>query len=135
MEDSETAGVRVRIRQADQSDAGELTRLVHRFNREHSRLIGGRGMHHESNASTEVQSRLKREDTGYFVAVDSTSGRIVAFRRWELHEGFYFTGPLHVTPDLRRSGVARALIRHVERWLLQKGRTSLAFPACPTTGQ
>jgi predicted N-acetyltransferase YhbS len=119
------------IREAHLDDAEELTQLVHRFNQEHSELLGGRGTHRQSDATAEVDNRLRRDDTGYFVAVDETSGRIVAFRRWELHEGFYFTGPLYVVQELRHYGIARELIRHGERWLLEKGQDMACISCVP----
>ena len=119
----------VTIREATLEDVERLAPLVQGFWQEHNEMLGGPGEYCTlEEAREEAQKYLSREATGYFVAVDS-SGRVVGFRRWELHDDFYFTRELYVVPEMRRKGVARALIRHFERWVLEKGQ-GIACIAC-----
>jgi GNAT superfamily N-acetyltransferase len=131
MDKHAVADARIRIRQADPRDAEELIQLVHQFNQEHSQLIGGGGTHREQEAAAEVKAYLRTADTGYFVAVQAESGSIVGFRRWELHEGFYFTGPLYVVPEARGCGIARALVRYGERWVAEHGQDIACISCVP----
>ena len=120
----------IRIRAAAASDREGLTHLVRAFRDEHSLLIGGQGRCTLDEAAQEVARYLGRDDAGYFVAVDPT-GLPVGFRRWERRDGFYFTRELYIIPEVRRQGVARALIRHFERWLLENGQEIACISCTP----
>ena len=123
--------MRVIVREATREDLERLAPLVQGFWQEHSEMLGGPGEYcTPEEAREEVQKYLSREDTGYFVAVYS-SGRFVGFRRWELHDDFYFTRELYVIPEVRRQGVARALIRHFEQWVLKKGQEIACISCTP----
>jgi len=96
--------MRVRIREANLGDLDQLVPLVQEFWQEHNEMIGGPGEYCTlEEASQEARKYLNREDSGYFVAVDSL-GKLVGFLRWKLHNDFYFTRELYVTP--RRAGRA-----------------------------
>jgi len=121
----------VLIREATDNDRDDLTRLLLDFRNEHSRMIGGEGSVTLDEAADEVQENLGRQDTGYCVALDSASKRLFGFRRWELHDEFYFTRELYVIPDMRGQGVARELIRHFEQWVCEKGQDYACISCTP----
>jgi GNAT superfamily N-acetyltransferase len=118
------------IREATAADLTPLSRLYRAFRNEHSRMIGGPGELSQDAAREEVGGHLKRRDTGYWVAV-AAEGELIGFRRWELGDGFYFTRELYVLPEARRRGVAGALIRHLERWLLEQGQDLACISLTP----
>lgn len=119
------------IREATLEDLEKLAPLVQGFWQEHNEMLGGPGDYYTlEEALQEAKKHLSREDSGYFAAVDS-SGRFVGFRRWELHDDFYFTRELYVVPEARRKGVARALIRHFEQWVLEKGQEIACISCTP----
>ncbi len=92
------------IREATLEDLDRLVPLVQGFWQEHNEMLGGPGEYYTlEEARKEAEKHLSRKDSGYFVAVDS-SGRFLGFRRWELHEDFYFTQELYVIPEVRRRG-------------------------------
>jgi GNAT superfamily N-acetyltransferase len=123
--------MRVRICEANLGDLDRLAPLVQGFWQEHNEMLGGAGDYYTlEEALEEVKKHLSREDSAYFVAIDS-SGRFVGFRRWKLHDDFYFTRELYVIPEMRRKGVARALIRHFERWALKKGQEIARISCTP----
>ena len=93
-------------------------------------MLGGKGNFTPEDAVNEARKYLNRKDMGYFVAVDS-SNRLVGFRRWELHDDFYFTRELYVVPDMRQKGVARELIRHFEKWVQKRGQDIACISCIP----
>ena len=119
------------IREAIRDDTDDLARLLLAFRNEHSRMIGGKGSFTLDQAREEVKGNLGRKDSGYFAALDSSSNELVGFRRWELHEGFYFTGELYVIPSMRRQGVAKELVRYFEQWVLGKGQDIACISCVP----
>jgi|Deesub1362A_J573_1020465.scaffolds.fasta_scaffold04234_2 GNAT superfamily N-acetyltransferase len=121
--------IKVKIREGTFSDIEYLAPLVKRFWEEHNELLGEKREYPLNKAIEEVKRNMSRKDSGYFLAVYSE--KIIGFRRWELHEGFYFTRELYVLPEFRRKGVARALIRHFERWVLQKGQDIACISCIP----
>ncbi len=94
-------------------------------------MIGGKGAFELKEAIEEAKTYLDRKDTGYFVVAGSSSNRLIGFRRWELHDGFYFTRELYVAPGMRRKGIARKLIRFLEKWLLEKGQDIACISCVP----
>lgn len=121
----------IMIREALRDDADDLARLLLAFRNEHSQMIGGNGSFTLAQATEEVQGNLGRQDSGYFVALDSPSNQLVGFRRWELHENFYFTGELYVIPGMRRQGVAKELVHYFEQWVLIKGQDTACISCAP----
>lgn len=120
----------IRIREATKEDIDNLAQLVLNFRNEHSRMIGGEGTFILDDAMEEVRRYLARDDTGYFVALDS-SDKLIGFRRWELHDDFYFTRELYIIPDARRRGIAKALVRHFEKWVIEKGQDIASISCTP----
>lgn len=124
-----------KIRPATEEDEGALTDLMLDFKEEHSRMIGGEKDMEPETARKEVRTRLKCQDEGYFVAVPKEPKReqcnLLGFRRWKYEEDFYFSKTLYVRPEARRSGVARALIRHFEDWLVDKGQEIACITCTP----
>lgn len=120
----------VRIRDARQQDLEQLATLVAAFHEEHSRMIGGDSTRSTGEIAEEVEQFLDCDNGGYILAV-AASGDLVGFRRWELHDGFYFTRELYVARDARRGGVARSLIQSFERWLVEKGQTVACISCTP----
>ena len=119
------------IREALRDDMDNLARLLLAFTNEHSQMIGGKGSFTLDQAIEEVKENLHRQDSGYFIALDSSSNQLVGFRRWELHDGFYFTRELYVIPDMRRQGVAKELVRHFEQWVLGKAQDIACISCTP----
>jgi GNAT superfamily N-acetyltransferase len=119
------------VREALTDDTDDLARLLLAFRNEHSQMIGGKGSFTLDQATEEVQGNLRRQDSGYFAALDSSSNRLVGFRRWELHDGFYFTGELYVIPGMRRQGVAKELVRYFEQWVRSKGQDTACISCAP----
>lgn len=119
------------IREALRGDVDKLARLLLAFRTEHSQMIGGKGSFTLDQAREEVKENLHRQDSGYFIALDSSSNQLVGFRRWELHDGFYFTRELYVIPDMRRQGVAKELVRHFEQWVLGKAQDIACISCTP----
>jgi GNAT superfamily N-acetyltransferase len=96
-------------------------------------MISGARARSHGEVAEEVEQFLDRGKGGkggYMLAL-SAAGDLVGFRHWELHEGFYFTRELHVLRSARRRGVARALIHHFERWLLERGQTVACISCTP----
>jgi len=120
----------IRIREASKKDIRTLTQLVFEFRNEHSRMLGGGSNFTINDAKEEVERYMKMRDTGYFVAADSEN-RLLGFRRWELHDGFYFTRELYIIPNGRGQGIARELIRHFEKWVLKKGQDIACISCIP----
>jgi GNAT superfamily N-acetyltransferase len=118
------------IREAGKRDLKHLAGLVVAFHEEHSRMIGGETQRKVGEVEDEVAKFLESQNDGYMVAV-SAAEEIVGFRRWELHDGFYFTRELYVVPRARGHGVARTLIRHFETWLLDKGQKVACISCTP----
>jgi GNAT superfamily N-acetyltransferase len=118
------------IRDAVAEDLPQLVALVGAFHDEHSRMIGGRSRRSPAAIRAEVERFLNFEDGGYMVAVSDT-GDLLGFRRWALHDGFYFTRDIYVAQEARGHGVARALIRHFERWLVENGQTIACISCTP----
>jgi len=121
----------IMIREALRGDRDNLARLLLAFSNEHSQMIGGKGSFTLDQAREEVKRNLRRRDSGYFAALDSSSNQLVGFRRWELRDGFYFTRELYVIPDMRRQGVAKELMRHFEQWVLGKGQDIACISCTP----
>jgi len=119
------------IRETFKDDINDLAQLVLEFRKEHTQMLGGKCTLTLDEAVEEVKEHLDKEDSGYFVAVDSLSNQLIGFRRWELHEGFYFTRELYIIPDMRRQGIAKALIRHFEKWVLEKGQNIACISCVP----
>jgi GNAT superfamily N-acetyltransferase len=120
----------VTIRDASTRDIDQLIPLIAAFHHEHSRMIGGSSTRSLAEIAEEVERFLDSSDGGYIVAIAST-GDLVGFRRWELHDGFYLTRDLYVVEGTRRHGVARALIRHFEQWLREHGQTVACISCTP----
>ena len=121
----------IMIREALRDDTDNLALLLLAFSNEHSQMIGGKGSFTPDQAREEVKRNLRRQDSGYFAALDSSSNQLVGFRRWELSDGFYFTRELYVIPDMRRQGVAKELVRHFEQWVLGKGQNIACISCTP----
>jgi len=120
----------IRIREVTKEDIENFAQLVLNFKNEHSHMIGGEGIFMLDDAMEEVRRYLARDDTGYFVALDS-SDKLIGFRRWELHDDFYFTRELYIIPDARRRGIAKALVRHFEKWVIEKGQDIASISCTP----
>ena len=118
------------IREATEDDISELAKLVCEFWKEHTQLLGGEEEFTLEDCEKEARKYITMENAGYFLAIGS-DGKIVGFRRWELHDDFYWTRELYVVPEMRRKGVARALIRHFENWLLEKGQKIACISCIP----
>ena len=120
----------ITIRDASTRDLDQLIPLVVAFHHEHSRMIGSRSTRSLVAIGEEVRRFLTMSTGGYMVAVSGT-GKLVGFRRWELHDGFYFTRDMYVVESERRHGVARTLIRHFEKWLLENEQTMACISCTP----
>jgi len=120
----------VRIRVAMEKDIPQLAQLVCDFWNEHTQLLGGKGNFTFEDGEREVKRYLGMETSGYFLVIND-EGKIVGFRRWELHDDFYWTRELYVVPEMRRKGVARALIRHFEKWVLERGQNIACISCIP----
>lgn len=121
--------LKIEIRKATIYDAEKLAPLIKRFWEEHSELLGEKKEYPLNKAFEEAKRNLTRKDSGYFIALHS--GKIIGFRRWELHDDFYFTRELYVLPEFRRKGVAKTLIRHFEKWLIEKGQDIACISCIP----
>jgi len=120
----------VTIREAQTDDLEAIWPLVQAFRDEHGEMLGAGIRSTREQAIEEARSNLESASAGYILAFDSGQ-RVVGFRRWELHEGFYFTRELYVVPDMRRRDVARRLIRFFEQWLLDKGQDIACISTVP----
>ena len=118
------------IREAQADDLEAIWPLVQAFRDEHGEMLGAGIRHTREQAIEEARSNLESDDAGYILAFDSEQ-RVVGFRRWELHDGFYFTRELYVVPDMRRKGIARQLIRFFEQWLLDKKQDIACISTVP----
>lgn len=119
----------VKIKEATENEAEQVTDLVVQFREEHSRLVGGEKSVEREEISDEIGSVLKNEDEGVFVAL--IDGKVVGYRSWELRDEFYFTKELFVAPDYRREGIAKALIRRMEEWLQEQGQDIACISCVP----
>ncbi len=122
--------MKVKILEATKDHILALSHLVHAFWNEHASLLGRKSSVTLKDAEREVRKYLEMENAGYFIAVDNGE-KIVGFRRWELHEDFYWTRELYVIPEMRMKGVARALIRHFEKWVLERGQDIACISCIP----
>lgn len=122
--------MKIKIRVISNKDIDSLSQLVLGFKNEHSRMIGGKKTIKLKDALREVKQHIQRKNTGYFVAVN-TKNQLIGFRRWELLDGFYFTRELYIIPQARKQGVAKLLIRHFEKWLLQKNQSVACISCTP----
>lgn len=122
--------MRIEIREASKDDMGRLIPLVCEFRNEHSTMLRGKSTFTINDAEEEVKRYMEAENTGYFVAVGSQS-QLIGFRRWELHDEFYFTRELYVISSMRQQGIAKQLIRHFEIWGLGKGQDIACISCTP----
>jgi ribosomal protein S18 acetylase RimI-like enzyme len=120
----------VEVREATEQDVTELSGMLAEFRIEHSRMIGGTAEYKLEYALEDVRKHFAQDGAGYFV-VEDDSGRLLGFRRWELSDGFYFTREMYVVPDARGRGVAKALIRHFEHQLREKGQDVACISCTP----
>lgn len=119
----------IKIREANEEHVEELSKLVCNFWNEHEALLGGKGNFNIDHCRKEVRKYMNMKNAGYFVAIND--GKIIGYRRWEFYDDFYWTRELYVVPEYRRKGVARALIRHFEKWVLERGQNIACISVIP----
>ncbi len=119
----------IHVRAAVKDDISILAQLVCGFWNEHHQLLGSQKTFSLDDAIAEVTNHLSSPHGGYFVAVDGLD--VLAFRRWELRDEFYFTRELFVKPGFRGRGIAKALIAHFEAWLLTRSQEMACISCVP----
>jgi len=118
-----------KIQQATRGDIEELSLLLKAFRNEHSSLLGGKTEYTLQEAQEEVKSVLESPACGYLII--ESDGEMAGFRRWELHEGFYFTREMYVREDMRGRGFSKAMIRHFETWARKEGQDIACISSIP----
>ncbi|MFO8062147.1 MAG: GNAT family N-acetyltransferase, partial [bacterium] len=118
-----------KIQQATTRDIEGLSLLLKAFRNEHSLLLSSNREYTLKEAQEEVKSVLEDPACGYFII--ESDGEMAGFRRWELHEGFYFTREMYVREDMRGRGLAKAMIRHFENWVKNNGQGIACISCIP----
>lgn len=125
------AGKDIVVRSAIETDKEQIIVLVTEFWAEHRSLLNSNYKLDYDVTATEVQKKYANPNTGYIVAVKQTTNKIVGFRRWELHDGFYFSKEMYVKPAMRKKGIAKHMIKHFEQWLMDKGQDIACISLVP----